>query len=440
LGQPELAKALTRISQARVGSERADESDRNRVSFTFSVEEHPAEVLDRCLEAYSLQAVFGRDLVAAHHGNLLTLSGLGTPRHLDSIVVDPPRSDQPDSPWLLGWSQIQQASQRAGKWLLMDSPELLFAAHGMRWLEAVCAGRIGFRRHLVFNLRMATPPRWSNEVAAGPLFPASSATRTANHSGTLSILDAAESKRALWFLINWHMHAQDFEDETDSQAKEILLPRPALWRRTTFIFDRPGRPVALAAGLDRTQPAMLLSVGLQLDNFLRLPEVEGDTGRMLAKLPSLVRMAVSAGMQKRHYLRRHCPELSRGFLLDRARLSVEPWQLDEAAQRLVGAAPAQSKLALGVAQQISQTLSEAAEQESKTANLDISLVQDRLVDARTAEEVAAHIQTAGALTPVGHNGILRVVTPTLSADDLWRHLCVAWRTPGLAGIRFFPEQ
>ena len=59
----------------------------------------------------------------------------------------------------------------------------------------------------------------------------------------------------------------------------------------------------------------------------------------MQKLGSLARMALSAAVQKRDFLRRHCedrPALTSGFLLDRARLVVVPIGLESCVRAFTG--------------------------------------------------------------------------------------------------------
>src|SRR5262249_54483522 len=105
-----------------------------------------------------------------------------------------------------------------------------------------------------------------------------------------------------------------------------------------FVFDHP-KCVSLAEGLDRRNPAVLLRIGLDM---VRLAEQVGSRAppeTFRQKLGSLARLAFSAGLQKRDFLRRHLgqrPELNAGFFLERARLVVVPIGLDQMVRRLRG--------------------------------------------------------------------------------------------------------
>ena len=57
-----------------------------------------------------------------------------------------------------------------------------------------------------------------------------------------------------------------------------------------FVFDRPRRVIALAEGIDRKHPALLLTVGLHLPHLAALPGVNADPVLFLQKLGSLARL------------------------------------------------------------------------------------------------------------------------------------------------------
>ena len=96
----------------------------------------------------------------------------------------------------------------------------------------------------------------------------------------------------------------------------------------------------------------------------------------LDKLPSLARMAVRAGIQKRNFLRRRGgdrPELARGFLLERARLVVVPAGLNQVVEDLLGHGMAGSRLSLDLGLHRVLTSQQTLQRESVAANLEIAL-------------------------------------------------------------------
>jgi len=109
--------------------------------------------------------------------------------------------------------------------------------------------------------------------------------------------------------------------------------------------------------VDRQHAGVLLDVTLNLPRLLDMTGIGHDSGLFMEKLPSLARMAVRAGIQKRNYLRsRGSNLLARGFLLERARLLVVPAGLDQVVQSLLGQRMAGSKLSLDLGRQIVETL------------------------------------------------------------------------------------
>src|SRR5262249_22596442 len=133
--------------------------------------------------------------------------------------------------------------------------------------------------------------------------------------------------------VDWHLAERDFTPAARERLGRVARAA-LLGSEIAFVFDRPRRPLTLAEGGQRRHPAVLLAGGLDLPRLAALANEEqtlrpaGDsTGRFLEKLKSLARLALSAAVQKREFLRRHaeeCPALARGFLLERARLVVAP--------------------------------------------------------------------------------------------------------------------
>jgi ATP cone domain len=441
LGQRELAQAYAQQLGADVEPSRPAKTVRDQGSFSFSVRNSPDEVVAECLRSYTLQAVFGRDLAAAHADELLVFSGLETPDLLEAVVIDPPRLEISDSPWMVGWSQVRAANRQATT-LVVDNPELLMAAYGPAWLEGFAAGLESHDLTAFLNLRPATPPPWASELAMGPLFTNRSFPPTDSVGNIAKILEAAAKSNL--FRIRWHLHGEDFEDPARRRELEPILARVADLRKISFALDRPRQPLRLAHGIDRAHPATLMHVALELRKFLRLPEVVGDTNKMLAKLPSLVRMAASAGVQKRNYLRRQCPEMGRGFLLDRARLVLEPIDVIEVVREVTGAALVQSPIAVNVACQILQTLGDAAQRESRGTGLELIVVDSygvSLTDYGLAHaDPATQEKDAGALLDFVADGCFSVIGPQaqFSPSTSWSFLSRAWKTGHIAQVHLVP--
>src|SRR5262249_15022310 len=101
------------------------------------------------------------------------------------------------------------------------------------------------------------------------------------------------------------------------------------------------------------------------------PTLAAEPEAFLRKLGSLARLALSAAVQKRDFLRRHRagrPALTRGFLLDRARLIVTPVGLSAVAARRSGGGSAAD-----FARQIVQRLDTALRQDGLACRLETAL-------------------------------------------------------------------
>ena len=150
-----------------------------------------------------------------------------------------------------------------------------------------------------------------------------------------------------------------------------------------FVFDRPRRQTALAEGIDRQHPAVLLTVGLHLPRLALQPGIDGDPAKFLPKLGSLARLALSAGVQKREYLRRlergrprpsaDAPALTSGFLLDRACLLVAPVGLDRVVHSFINKGLSAGGAALDFGRQIVLRLRDVLRQDGRNAHLDTCL-------------------------------------------------------------------
>jgi hypothetical protein len=281
------------------------------------------------LREETLGAVFARDLVAVQAAGLLTLTGLEAPLELAGCVLGVPGPDG-----LL--AAVVEAREVAGNYLAVDGPEWLLA-QGVASGSAVyfarqlvlCLHATGLRA--IVNLNCATAPPWAEDLAEGPLF--AGHRRPPAPERLTEFADALREQflpsgglAGRLVRLDWHLGERDF-----TPAGLPALTRLARWvldgAALTFVFDRPRRPIALAEGLDRQHGAVLMAVGLHLPRLAEQLPADAAPEAFLKKLGSLARLALSAAVQKRDFLRRHSanrPALTRGFLLDRARLIVTP--------------------------------------------------------------------------------------------------------------------
>ncbi|MCI0680582.1 MAG: hypothetical protein L0Y71_00645 [Gemmataceae bacterium] len=440
LGQPALAHALAQARARPAAALQEVKQDASRRTFTYSLDDDFDKVLDGIAAAYALQSVFTRDLIAAHESGILRLWNLMSPV-LRTMVLEPPDRQPTKASWKTAWTQVKELSRRA-ETLAVDSAERYVAIHGPEWMDGLVAAAEAYA-HVVVNLNVPTPPAWADQLAAGPLFreaSATDATDAASAGSTAAILDRIAADEAHACSVHWHLDSRDFEDSQRRAPLEPLLTRADRLGWISFVLHRRRQPVLLAHGLTRDHPAVSMRVGLSLMEFLDHPGIDHDGSKLLAKLPSLARMAVSAGVQNRHRLRRLNPDLSRGFLLDRARLVIETLDLQELVEVTTGVDPLISKPALDAGLRIVQTLRDAAHEAGRKAGLEVAVadVEGVVIDECLVQpkDMAAAWQAAGSLLDGMDSGMVSVQLATNSSDVIWRHLQHAWKTTGVALVHF----
>jgi hypothetical protein len=117
-------------------------------------------------------------------------------------------------------------------------------------------------------------------------------------------------------------------------------------------------------------------VGLNLPRLAEQPGLAANATLYLHKLGSLARMAMSAGRQKREFLRRYRnerPGIFRGFLLDRARLLVSPIGLEAVARHFTGHSISEGGAGLTLARQVIARLREALDEDGRHSYLEACL-------------------------------------------------------------------
>ncbi len=273
LGKPHLARAYEEATPPRIGPVRPPEP--------------------------SGPGGFSRELLSAHAEGLLVLGGLDTPAKLTARVLPWPRSADDLEPTLARMQAV------VAETLVLDGPEY--------WLARVALSPEAFLARVesvlrqggltgVLNLNVAVPPAALGELAPGPLFGEPTEGQPHGEVALRLIALAGEPWRIVWHLAN---------AGTTAPARAGI----------EYVPGRARRQVPLDEGLDRTAGGLLLRVGVRLS---RLPAGESA----LDKVGTLARLALSAGVQRRAYLRRVSDGLLEGFLLDRALLQVVPLGLE----------------------------------------------------------------------------------------------------------------
>lgn len=390
LGQPALAETFARWGQERTrlstAPRAAAETPLPEIVLRFAPGTPLSTILPSCVREYTLQTVFTRDLVAAQSTGLLTLTGLETPNELAGCVLGPPLDAENG---LI--ASLEELRRFVGHFVALDGLEHFLASQDRpsagAFMRAFAAGLRRTALQGVINLNSASPPSWAGELAEGPLFAAQQRQppREQLHERCDELVEALlhpppALASSATVRVDWHLGERDFAAEPARRERLQRLSRFALeGAPLAFAFDRPRRPVALAEGIDRQHPAVLLTVGLHLPRLALQPGIDGDAAKFLAKLGSLARLALSAGVQKREYLRRlersrphpaaDSPALTSGFLLDRARLLVAPVGLDHVVQSFVKKGLSAGGAALDFGRQILQRLRDVLRQDGRNAQL-----------------------------------------------------------------------
>jgi hypothetical protein len=489
LGQPALAEAFARFAEQReriaprVGAAPRPASPAappGEVVLRFAPGTPLSAVLPSCMRDYTLQTVFTRDLVSARGAGLLTLTGLESPTELAGCVLGPPLD--PGAGLI---SAIEELRRFVARFVVFDGPEHLLAAHDRPSVRDFARDLpIGLRltglRGIV-NLNSAAPPSWAGALAAGPLFAGQQRTPHAEQLRELAdelvqeLLHPTHSIPCAGAVrVDWHLGERDFATEPAVRERLQRLARLALEDiPLSFVFDRPRRPTALAEGVDRQHPAALLTVGLHLPRLAAQPGIDGDANKFLPKLGSLARLALSAGVQKREYLRRlergrsrpagDGPALTSGFLLDRARLVVAPVGLDSVVHSFLKKGLSAGGAALDFGRQIIQRLRDVLRQDGRNAHLDTCLdgsFRFRLAEANdtqgewpTIEETAgltawdaraalkSQWRSAGILQGVAEHGTLALFLPDerTSPEQVAEWLHTIWQQTDVVRLRLVRE-
>lgn len=481
LGQPTLAEAFARFARERTRTSTKSQTVESRTSseivLRFARGTPLSAVLPSCIREYALQSVFTRDLAAAQSAGLLTLTGLEIPNELAGCLLGPPIN--PREGWI---GAIEESRRFVGRFIVIDGPEYLLASQRRlavsEFVQDLANGLRLTGLQGIVNLNSNAPPSWAGELAEGPLF--ANQQRTAHSEQLRELADelakellhlARAIPETLALRIDWHLSERDFTTESAQPERIRQLTRLSLeGAPLAFVFDRPRRPAALAEGIDRRHPALLLGVGLDLPQLALQPGIDGDPAKFLAKLGSLARLALSAGVQKREYLRRlersrtrltaDSPALTSGFLLDRARLLAAPLGLDCVVQSFVHKGLSAGGSALDFAKQIVLRLRDVLRQDGRMTHLDTCLdgpfrfyfndAVERGDGWPTAENVAgltgwdataplkSQLRSAGVLHGLAEHGTLALFLPEdekLSPEQIVQWLQTAWQQTDVVRLR-----
>lgn len=400
------------------------------------------EVRRASLRRYSLQAIFGRDLASAHQNGILHFCGLEAPEELHAVAVAPVRGHEELLP------RLEKAAQLGGVTVGLDALEAILDAELAAGRTDVSRQRMeqlarDYIERLALGLRLTNrkavlalnnPPTERAEGAtAAPLFGDQLATASPEQRILTSevLLEAFLTTPALAERIRLEWRWSEMGAPL-TLARAVLVGLPL-----HIVFPRPRQPVSLGEGLTRGHPAVLLSVGVNLLRLARLvceelpavPAAEHGlpmtvrAESFLTKLPSLVRLALSAASRKREYLRKRSPAhaaLSRGFLLDRGRLVVAPLDLEDTVRLLCGSSMCAEESSLQFGARVLTRLREVLRDEGRALLLETTI--DALPDVESsgptcwdrAAPIKTQLKTLGVLHQAAGGG---TGTVFLSQDE-----------------------
>lgn len=444
VGQPNLARRYAEMQQ-----ESAAVGDPAQQRIALDCTRAPDRFVADCLEAYAVQAIFARDVAAAAREGLVRLGGLQAPASLSSLVLETPRFAE--LPW---WLALDDWRAAGGERWIVESPEWLCTPQMHPALTPhLCEHLLSLpmlaQRSVELHLNVAEPPSWSPAHSVSPLFASgeeegSSQERSNFLDGLLERWKSLQAPRVP--AIAWHLHERSFRADTERRQLQGLIRLALQGRAVRFVFDRPRAPIALAEGLDRKCPGVLLEVGLDLAALAQRPDVARDGATLLKKLPSLARIAVSAAAQKRHYLRQlpASSPLKRRFLIERAAGAIVPCGLDSAVQTITGTSLVQSPLALDFALQIVHTLKDALQKAGRSINLDLRLdspaqaLDHNLSAADTTISPQKQLEIAGKLHAAAGAGTATLLSADgadTNPDTLMDLLASAWQASAVVRLK-----
>ncbi len=334
------------------------------------------QLIARCFEAFEREAIFSPDVSAALADGLIRTLSPVAPTALASLVLD--TRQFAELPW---WGEFANWRDAGGAAWIVDGPEWLctgqmnpsFTSH---LSERLLALPTLASRSVELHLNCSQPPAWAQPFPARPLFnlgedDANAADRGSFLDGLLErwkALDVADPPT-----IAWHLDSAAFADHQRSQRLITLLRQALHGRVVRFFFDRPNSAITLGSGLDRKTPGVILEVGLDLAALMRKTNAHLDAVGFLQKLPSLVRLAVSAIRQKQAFVKLHAknPLVASAFTIERSVGVIVPLGLAEVVRALTGERLTRSPLSLDFAERILSRIKATLEDASRSANVEL---------------------------------------------------------------------
>lgn len=466
LGQPDLAQAYAEYAQSRSRRTEAEGGDvAQGVGPTLAqitqwlrgvpqAEQIRGRIADAVLEAFSLRHVLSPNLTTAVQDGLLALGGLTSPRELSAAVVRllAIQRESPEAA-LDGFALLRRVRNYVSDTVALDTPERELSLHGLRigevpaWLRHLNAAASFLGLRVILNLGAGHGEKNGGRLGCGSLFTESEAAQSEDRlRGFREVL--VEETLALGPTsavgIDWHLSPSDFEPG-DGQKRFLALLRAALrGQPIRFVRGRAGSPKPLAEGLDEKHPAILLWATLNLGTLRQRIGKVTDPEELARRTLSLVRLAISAGTQKRDFIRT-CPQGHRPpFLLDQAAVGIRLAGLMEIVAEAFGGPDAlAASEAWAFAGRFYQVLADALPAEARRGALPVVL-EDRTttsLGARNCEGLLRLGRNVARLHDAAGRGTWLVGMSDCAATDvsgIAKFLEGLWKRSALCRIALMP--
>jgi hypothetical protein len=459
LGQPELAAVYAEEAGRKDRTAKSEDTSASacfappfsEVERWLHSDAEPEQIRQRAagavLESFSLSRVFSRNLTAAVSDGLLHLGGLATPRELFAAICRPfSSSDEENADALDPYAALRRIRRYVAETVSLSAPEWDLALRDVRIGEVsrlvremnAAASLLGLRVVLNLGHDLAAPGAEENRTPT--LFAEQDWEQTGERlRGLREVL--AEEVLALGKTsavgLDWHLDREDFEK---SEGRLVHLVRAAIRGLPVRFVLRPhGRSVPLGDGLDSRTPALLLVVTLDLSGLYRRVGKPASAEDLAVRALSLARLAVSAGTQKRDFIRSCAQSHWPPFLLDRAAVGLRLQGLEAILAELHGPGPFHRQESWNYALQFARVFADGLRQEASRLPvpvifadqqeilLDPSLDRDELT--QLAKNVGRWHEALG-----GGTWLIRLPETVPDADVLLDWLRIAWKKSSVCRI------
>lgn len=462
LGQPELAAAYAEEAGRKDRTAKSAQTPESAPSaLPFSEVERwlysdaePEQIRQRAaasvLEAFSLSRVFSRNLTAAVSDGLLHLGGLATPRELSAAICRPfsfPQEENADALDL--YAALRRIRRYVAETVSLSAPEWDLALRDIRIGEVsrlvremnAATSLLGLRVVLNLGHDLTTPGVEENRTPT--LFVEQDWERTGERlRGLREVLveEVLALGKSSAIGLDWHLDRSDFE----GRERLAHLVRAAIrGLPVRFVLRRHGKSVPLGDGLDSRTPALFMVVTLNLSALRRRVGKLVTAEDLALRTLSLARLAVSAGTQKRTFIRSCVQSHWPPFLLDRAAVGLRLDGLEAILAELHGPQPFRRQECWNYAVHFAKALAEGLRQEASRLPVPVVFAdqQEVLLNLPIDRDQLTHLAgNVGRYHEALGGGTWRIRLPENlpDADTLLDMLRTVWKKSNVCRLAFVP--